>query len=70
MGSTIEDVVMDLLEKMEAEDADNLTLLAGEDYSDEALEALVERIEAEYDDLEIDSQRGEQPLYPIILSVE
>ena len=70
VGSTIEDVVMDLLEKMEAEDADNLTLLAGEDYSDEALEALVERIEAEYDDLEIDSQRGEQPLYPIILSVE
>ena len=70
VGTSIEDVVMDLLEAMEADDADNLTLLAGEDYSDEALEALVERIEESYDDLEIDAQRGEQPLYPIIMSVE
>lgn len=70
VGASIEDVVMDLLEAMEADDADNLTLLAGEDYSDEALEALVERIEESYDDLEIDAQRGEQPLYPIIMSVE
>jgi len=70
VGSTIEDVVMLLLEQMEADDADTCTLLAGEDYSDEALEALAERIEEEYEDLEIDSHRGEQPLYPIILSVE
>ena len=70
VGSTIEDVVMNLLVKMEAEEADNLTLLAGEDYSDEALDALVARIEEKYNDLEIDSQRGEQPLYPIIMSVE
>ena len=70
VGSTIEDVVMALLEQMEADDADTCTLLAGEDYSDEELEALAERIEEEYDDLEIDSHRGEQPLYPIILSLE
>ena len=70
VGKTVEDVVMTLLEEMEADDADTLTLLAGEDYSDEALEALIERIEGEYDDLEIDSHRGEQPLYPIVLSVE
>ena len=70
VGSSIEEVVMGLLEVMEAEDADNLTLLAGEDYSDEALDELVEQIEEVYDDLEIDAQRGEQPLYPIIMSVE
>ena len=70
VGSSIEDVVMALLEQMEADDADTCTVLAGEDFSDEALEALVERIEEEYDDLEIDSHRGEQPLYPIIFSVE
>ena len=70
VGSSIEDVVMGLLEVMEADDADTCTVLAGEDYSDEQLEALVERIEAEYDDLEIDAQRGEQPLYPVIFSVE
>ena len=70
VGTSIEDVVMALLAHMEAEDADTLTLLAGEDMGDERFEALVERIEAEYEDLEIDSHRGEQPLYPIILSVE
>ena len=70
VGSTIEDVVMDLLAVMEAEDADTCTLLAGEDFTDGQLEALVERIEAEYEDLEIDAHRGEQPLYPIVFSVE
>ena len=70
VGATIEEVVMDLLASMEADDADTLTLLAGEDYTDEQLEALVERIEEAYEDLEIDAHRGEQPLYPVILSVE
>ena len=70
VGSTVEDVVMALLEEMEAEDADTCTLLAGEDYSDDSLEALVERIEEAYADLEIDSHRGEQPLYPVVFSVE
>ena len=70
VGKTIEDVVMQLLKEMEAEEADTCTLLAGEDYTDEALEALVDRIEEVYDDLEIDSHRGDQPLYPLIFSVE
>ncbi len=70
VASTVEDAVMRLLEVMEAADADTLTILAGEDFTDEALEALEEKIEQSYEDLEIDSHRGEQPLYPIILSVE
>ena len=70
VGSSVEDVVMSLLEAMEADDADTLTLLAGEGYTDEQVSALVERIEGVYDDLEIDAQRGEQPLYPIVLAVE
>ena len=40
------------------------------DYSDEDLEALVVKIEEAYDELEVDAQRGEQPLYPIVFSVE
>ncbi len=70
VGSSIDEVVLELLDEMEAEDADTLTLLAGEDFSDESLEALVEEIEQKFDDLEIDAHRGEQPLYPIIMSVE
>ncbi len=70
VGTTVEDVVMSLLESMEAEDADTCTLLAGEDFSDEQLDALVERIQEAYDDLEVDAHRGGQPLYPIVFSVE
>lgn len=44
--------------------------MAGEGYSDEDLEALVAKIEEAYDELEVDAQRGEQPLYPIVFSVE
>ena len=70
VGSSVDDVVMDLLDAMEAEDADTCTLLAGEDFDDAALDALVERIEERYEDIEIDAHRGGQPLYPVVLSVE
>lgn len=70
VGSTTEDVVMALLATMEAEDADTLTILAGEDMGDDAFDALIARIEDAYDDLEIDAHRGDQPLYPVVMSVE
>lgn len=70
VSDSIEDATLRVLEVLEAEDADTLTILAGEDYTDEEFEALIERIEEAYEDLEIDSHRGEQPLYPIVLSVE
>lgn len=44
VGSDVSDVVLALLETMEADDADTMTILAGEDFSDEDLEALVARI--------------------------
>lgn len=66
----VEDAVMGILEVIGADDMDNLTLLAGEGYSDDALEALSSRIEEAYEDLEIETYRGDQPLYPIVLSLE
>ena len=70
VGSSVEEVTMALLEVMEAEDADTLTILAGEDLSQEDFDKLVEAIEERYDDLEVDAHRGDQPLYPIVMSVE
>ena len=70
VDDSIDGAVLTLLGKMDAEDADTCTILAGEGYSDEDLEALVAKIEEAYDELEVDAQRGEQPLYPIVLSVE
>lgn len=70
VGKTVDEVVMKLLAAMEAEDADTLTILAGKDYSDDQLSALVDQIEEAFPDLEVDPQRGGQPLYPVVFSVE
>jgi uncharacterized protein len=70
VGASTEEVTMNLLAAMGADDMDNLTLLAGEDFAQDAFDALVEQIESAYPELEIEAQRGEQPLYPIILSLE
>lgn len=70
VGHSVAEVVLFLLDAMEAEDADTMTILAGADFDDEALDALVEKIEEKFDDLEIDQHRGDQPLYPVIFSVE
>lgn len=70
VDDSIDGAVLTLLGKMDAEDADTCTILAGEGYSDEELASLVAKIEAAYEDLEIDAQRGGQPLYPVVFSVE
>ncbi len=70
VGKDLIGVTLDLLASMDAEDADTCTLLAGEDMSDEQLEALAASIEEHYEDLELDCQRGEQPLYPLVFSLE
>ena len=67
---TIESAVLSLLGTMEAGEFDTLTILAGEDFSDGALDALVAQVEELYPNLDIDPHRGEQPLYPVIMSLE
>lgn len=70
VGSDVESVVLELLKKMEAQDFDTLTLLAGKDLSDDSLDAIVDSVENEFEDLEIDAQHGGQPLYPVVFSLE
>lgn len=70
VGSSTREVTLDLLRAMDVEDADTLTLLAGQDFSDDEFDALVAEIEDAFDDIEIDAHRGEQPLYPVVFSLE
>ncbi|MBQ9068479.1 MAG: DAK2 domain-containing protein [Eggerthellaceae bacterium] len=70
VGKSTEEVTLALLETMDAADADTLTILAGEGYPQESFDDLVASIEDKFDDLEIDAHRGEQPLYPILFSLE
>ena len=71
VGSDVAQVTLDLINRMqEAEEGDTLTILAGSDLSDEAFEALTSAIEEAQPELEIDAHRGEQPLYPVVFSLE
>ncbi|MCI9128960.1 MAG: DAK2 domain-containing protein [Eggerthellaceae bacterium] len=70
VASDIQDVTMELLAKMGAEDSDTMTFLAGEDLAEDVKDALAQKIEDAYPDLELDMQDGGQPLYPIVFSLE
>lgn len=70
VAQTVDDAVEALLEHLEADEYDTLTILAGDEMTDDAFNALVESIESTYDDLEVDAHRGDQPLYPIVFSLE
>ena len=70
VGSSVEDVTLAILDQIVDEDSDTLTILAGQDLDDERFESLCDLIEERFEDLELDAQRGEQPVYPVMLSVE
>ena len=71
VGSDVTDVTVRVINRMqEDEEGDTLTILAGSDLSDAVFDALVAAIEDAQPDLEIDAHRGEQPLYPVVFSIE
>mgnify|MGYP000354545890 CR=1 FL=1 len=71
VGNDVQKVTVDLINRMqEEEEGDTLTILAGEDLDDDAFQSLLDAIEEAQPDLEIDSHRGEQPLYPVVFSIE
>lgn len=71
VGNDVAQVTLDVINRMqEAEEGDTLTILAGSDLDDDAFERLIAAIEDAQPDLEIDPHRGEQPLYPVIFSIE
>ena len=71
VGSSVKLVTVDCINRMqEEEEGDTLTILAGEELDDAAFQEILDAIEEAQPDLEIDSHRGEQPLYPVIFSIE
>ena len=71
VGSDVKQVTLDCINRMmEEEEGDSLTILAGEELDDESFQEIIDAIEEAQPDLEIDAHRGEQPLYPVIFSIE
>ncbi|WP_080874794.1 DAK2 domain-containing protein [Oceanobacillus timonensis] len=59
-----------LIDQMISDDAEILTILFGEDVSEEEVEALESYVEEKYDEIEVEVHQGEQPIYSYIFSVE
>lgn len=71
VGHDVQEVTLESIKRMlSTQEADTLTILAGKDMSEERFEALVEAIEEAFPSLDVDPQRGEQPLYPVLFSLE
>jgi hypothetical protein len=69
IGSDIVEVAERLIEHM-LDDADTVTLLAGEGLTDEQLAHLAEAVSSAHPSIEVETHRGDQPLYPLIVAAE
>lgn len=70
VGDDVSDVASHLADVLLSGGAETLTLLAGLDFDDEQLSHLAQAIQSTHDGVEIETHRGEQPLYPIIMAAE
>lgn len=63
-------LVEELIGLMVDEDSSSITLFYGEDVKEEEFNELVSRLEEKYEDLDVMSVAGKQPLYYFIIAVE
>ncbi|MDD7621853.1 MAG: DAK2 domain-containing protein [Candidatus Onthovivens sp.] len=64
------DALRDLIKHLVNEDSALVTILYGEDVSDEDANALIDEFNNEYPDFEFDIRKGNQPVYSFIVGVE
>nr|WP_272495683.1 DAK2 domain-containing protein [Bacillus pinisoli] len=64
------EVAKQLMSSMVTEEDEIITILQGEDASDEEVEELVSFLESQYEDVEVEVHKGNQPLYSYIFSIE
>ena len=69
-GRDLPQVLRDLLTRMGASDREIITLFTGQDVSAADGEAMAERVREWFPDQEIEVQRGGQPFYSYVVSVE
>ena len=65
-----EKVAEDLLATMLDEDSEILTIIYGEDVTEEEVAKLTSFVEEKYEDIEVEIHDGGQPLYSYIFSIE
>lgn len=61
-------VAEDLIDSLVDEDSELITIFYGKDCEEEKVDALIEKLEGKYEDLDVQCYKGEQPLYYFIMS--
>ncbi len=69
-GEDLNDVVKDMVKELIDEESSFISIYYGADIAEEDAEAMGELIAQEYPDCEVEVQRGGQPIYYYIISVE
>lgn len=69
VGKSVIEVSLKLADII-SKDAETLTVLAGADLGDAALADLASRLAEAHPELEVETHRGDQPLYPVIMAAE
>lgn len=64
------DVTMNMLGEMIDESSSIITLIAGEDATDEEIDRLTNLIQEKYQDVDLDVKKGNQPVYSFIVGIE
>jgi dihydroxyacetone kinase-like predicted kinase len=70
VGDDVTDVASRLAQKLLGDGEETLTILSGEGFSDEQLAALAAALGSAHPDIDIETHRGEQPLYPVVMAAE
>ncbi len=70
VGTDLEEVVIAMAKEMVDEDSGMISIYYGEEVTDQAADALTEKLTEAFPDLEIELNNGGQPIYYYILSVE
>lgn len=65
-----QETLKDLINNMIDEDTEIITVLIGEEGTEEEVESVIEEIEAENEDVEFEVHNGAQPVYSYLISVE
>lgn len=69
-GKTVAEVTIELIDSLMNEDISMVTLYCGEDTKEEDSNAILEKLEEKYSDLDIDLVYGGQPIYYYVISLE
>lgn len=70
VGTDLQSVVLEMVDAMVDEDSELISIYYGSDIDEEAAGVIKDKIEEKYPDCDIEIQKGGQPIYYYIISVE